>query len=715
MMNLPEYIMSHSILYGGRLPKIKKVSSPLQPIYEAFTNSLEAIKILKEMHGVVGNGSITISIYSNKTLLSEEKSEYSFNRIEILDTGVGFDDAEFNRFVILDDNRKGFHNKGSGRVQFLHEFAATEIYSVYRDGSSSTGFRKRLLTLSKSKAFLDKNAIIRLEEGDKDEVDANNSSCLVKFEQAIDPKDQFALSGLTIEGLKENIISRYLAYFCENRNEIPEITLMQFVDGKLKTELKIDEGSIPASDKEEPFKIQYSCIRGKEITTLETEEGFLLTAFKVPSHKLAKNELKLTSKGEVIEYSDIKLDGLLPKDDIGGNRYLFLLSGDYIDEHDSDTRGQINIQRRAEALKKQRNLYEAEEVVFLDDIEERANASVLNLYDEINDKVQEKWQNIEQLQKMFLLDPETLESLRNNITITDTDDVILKKVYKADAEVAAKKDAKIKQQLEKLNELNPADDEYQQQLTAQVDDLVKVIPQQNRTALTHYVARRKLVLDLFNKIIKQQLEIQETSKKSIDEKLLHNLVFQQASDKPDQSDLWLVNEDFIYFKGTSEGQLGTILLGKEAILKDTFTQEEDNYRLKQEGDANQKRPDILLFPKEGKCIIIEFKSLETNISEHLNQINRYASLINNLSKDEFSFTTYYGYLVGENIDVDDVQDNDSDFISAHELGYLYRPHKRIVGKFGRNDGALYTEVIKYSTLLERALTRNSIFIEKITQ
>jgi hypothetical protein len=35
--------------------------------------------------------------------------------------------------------------------------------------------------------------------------------------------------------------------------------------------------------------------------------------------------------------------------------------------------------------------------------------------------------------------------------------------------------------------------------------------------------------------------------------------------------------------------------------------------------------------------------------------------------------------------------------------------------FVKGDASLYTEVIKYSTLLERAKLRNEIFIEKLTK
>lgn len=289
----------------------------------------------------------------------------------------------------------------------------------------------------------------------------------------------------------------------------------------------------------------------------------------------------------------------------------------------------------------------------------------------------------------------------------------MKKVYESDIKIIAERDAHIKQQIEDLEKLDPTEKDYNDKLQIQVDEFVRTVPLQNRTALTQYVARRRLVLKLFNEILDKQLEIQKKTKKNIDEKLLHNLIFQQSSTTPENSDLWLMNEEFIYFKGTSEGKIGTILIDKDNIIKDELSEEEEAYRLKQEGDARQKRPDILLFPKEEKCIIIEFKSPEVNISEHLNQINRYASLINNLSKDKYNFTTYYGYLIGENIDIDDISDNDSDFKSAHSLNFIYRPHKNITGKFGKKDGALYTEIIKYSTLLERAKLRNEIFIKKL--
>ena len=56
-----------------------------------------------------------------------------------------------------------------------------------------------------------------------------------------------------------------------------------------------------------------------------------------------------------------------------------------------------------------------------------------------------------------------------------------------------------------------------------IEKLVKEIPLQNRVSLTHYVARRKLTLKLFGKILERKLDIQDESHRDDDEKLLPGL------------------------------------------------------------------------------------------------------------------------------------------------------------------------------------------------
>jgi len=703
------YIKGQGIYFPTEIKTIpKKADTPLQPIFEAFTNAWESIRTFRARNISSECGSVNIDFLFKKNLYWDENKDVELDKIIITDTGIGFDDNEFERFVNLRDNRKNYTNKGTGRVQFLHTFNTSHYKSIYRDEDSSTGYKQRQITLSKSEAYLSQNAIIRLHE--EIEIEASAPSTKLTFSTVLEDKDGKFFKYITATEVKKELIRHYLAGFCENRNDLPSIKIRKILESEVLEDLTLTKDDIQFPDKEEPISIRYSKVYNNRLVRTDSTETFNLKAFLISEDEVEKNELKLISKGEVA--TNIHLENLLATDSINKHRYLFLLSGEYINKRDNDVRGEINILKRKVFKKLHQDSLFSEEQILMEDIEEDTNEKIVSIYNEIQTKHRERTKSIEELQKMFLLNSETLRTVQNKIHIGDSDDVILKKVYEADARIIAKKDSEIKKQIQQLDDLVTTSDDYHKQLNEQVNEFVKSIPLQNRTALTQYIARRKLVLDLFRKILDKEL-VKLRKGGRIDEGLMHNLVFQQSSDSPEESDLWLINEEFIYFRGTSEGHLGNIKLDGVKILKEKLTQEENIYRLKQQGDAKQRRTDILLFPKEGKCIIIELKAPDVNVSEHLNQINRYASLINNLSKDKFTFSTYYGYLIGENIDIDDIEDNDSDFKSAHSLKYIFRPYKRIAGKFGKSDGALYTEVIKYSTLLERAQLRNDIFIKKL--
>lgn len=334
------------------------------------------------------------------------------------------------------------------------------------------------------------------------------------------------------------------------------------------------------------------------------------------------------------------------------------------------------------------------------------------MYDEIKKKAEDKVEEIKKLTEMFLLREEAVQELR--ISINDSNDKILEKIYAADAKIVANQDAEIKNCIDSLESLNPANkDEYQENFEKLVTDLVYNIPLQDRTTLSRYVARRKLVLDLYDKILDNKLTVQNEGRRNNDEALLHNLIFRQKSDNPSDSDLWIINEDFIFFNGCSETRLCDVQIGDEKLFKEEFSAKEEEY-LKSLGENRmEERPDILVFPDEGKCIIIELKNPNRNIGLHLNEITHYASLIRNFTADNFQIDTFYGYLIGEGINQQDVRTYDGDFKAAYQFDYMFRPAKTIPGEYGRKDGSLYTEILSYRTLHQRASKRNDIFIKKI--
>ena len=427
---------------------------------------------------------------------------------------------------------------------------------------------------------------------------------------------------------------------------------------------------------------------------------------------MKENRIRLTSKHEVVESVEFEIDLISKSDVIDDFRFLFLIASEYIDERDTDTRGDIRIPRR-EDFEKTLDIFGTEEIL-LEDIQGNVNNSLAGMYPEIEALKSAHDLNFKKLKEMFLLPEESAYSI--TISVNDSEKKILEKFYKSEAKKEADLDANIKTQIDRLNMLDPASEDYQEQLSTEVEQLVQVLPMQNKINLTHYVARRKLVLELFDKVLNARLRVQNDGSRNNNEALLHNILFQQSSSNPEISDLWLLNEDYVYFDGCSEQKLRHVTVDGVSLLRNNLTTEEEDYRTSLGEDRFSKRPDILLFPEESKCIIIEFKRPDVSISDHLNQIQNYASLLLHFTREEFKVDTFYGYFIGENIDPRDVRSYEPEFIPSYKFDFLFRPSRKVADVLGhRRDGEIYTEVIKYSTLLQRAKKRNEIFINKPTK
>ena len=706
MPEYPYFVKAVGIYYPQELSVIKKSADIHQPLFEAITNAWEAILDKFGSEGL-DKGIIQIGLYATKALEMGEDSAYGFDRIVIKDNGIGLDAKNYDRLINLRDPSKNRSNKGTGRVQYLHSFGVTRITSVYE---GQDGKNERInVTLSKNEHFLGNRSILRVDS--KEETLEESTYTETTFLNPIDAKESQYYSTLNAGNLKTFIIRHYLARFCDNRNCLPQISISRYVNEKLDSNYTIESSDVPQPIHEDDFAVKYSKLEDRRVVQLDKEESFKLRSFKESSSELESNALYLVSKGDL--GSTLSIDNLTDKEVIDGNRYLFLLSGEYLNLCDSDDRGNISLMTAKDFKKRNQDpSMFPEEVILREDIEQETNSRISTVCQEIAKKEEEKQANIDELQRMFLLDPDTVDSIRKKVKKSSSDAEILNLVYKGEMDKIAEVDAKIKQQVKEIEQLDPVSPDYQTKLQEKVNAFVEILPEQNKTALSKYIARRKLVLELFGKILSKEI-VKLKSGGRIDENLLHNLIFQQHTTNPETSDLWLIDDQFLYFKGCSEKQLNKIQINGVKLLKDVLSEEEQQYKNRNGLDIGTRRPDILLYPEEGKCIIIEFKAPDVEVSEHLSQINKYAMTLNNLAAEGFHFHSFYGYLVGENVDYDAVEENDSSFKKACNLGYLFRPNYKVPGRFGHAEGDLYTEIIKYSDLLKRAQLRNRIFIEKL--
>ncbi|MDR1203085.1 MAG: hypothetical protein LBL58_15850 [Tannerellaceae bacterium] len=684
----------------------KKSKLALQPVFEAIMNSFEAIEVLN-------NGEIAITFNIHKDLFTGKDGKTrtkkcSFRNITILDNGIGFNDQEFNRLFTLRDNSKRKNNKGTGRIQYLHYFETTQFISTYKDAKSSTKCKQCTFSLSKSPSFLSHNALINVEKNE--EIDSNNTCTKIIFTKPIEEKDGDNYANLSVEEIKDQIIKYFLNYFCENRASLPKITITRVIDDKIELSVSINEGDIPTPKHTNPFSVNYSVLQNNQIVPLDREEEFTITVFLIEDNKLPFNNIVLTSKGT--EAKTVEIESLLPNEKIDGHRYLVLVSGDYIDNKDSDLRGDIKILTSEQYIEQNKDTLSPNEVILLDTMLKSANAKLRSLCPEIERKFEKKRKGIDELKKMFLLDEQLVNE--SDIKIDDTDEVMLRKVYQADARRAARKDATLRKLLKEAEKLDPTNTEmYQQDMTALSKKMVAALPLKNRNELAKYIARRRIVLTWIDKVLENQKKTLKNGGR-IAEKTLHNLIFRQNNADPENSDLWFINEEFIYFKGFSNVKLALITIDGELIFKKQFLAKEERYLHSLGENRLDQKPDILLFPDEGKCIIIEFKALDVNVSDHLTQINKYATLIANYTKDKYRINTFYGYLIGEAIEpMDILSTGTGNWERSTHFDYMFRPSQNLYNDKMVIVGSLYTEVIKYSTLLARAKRRNEIFIKKL--
>ncbi|MEF8806225.1 MULTISPECIES: hypothetical protein [Bacteroides] len=105
--------------------------------------------------------------------------------------------------------------------------------------------------------------------------------------------------------------------------------------------------------------------------------------------------------------------------------------------------------------------------------------------------------------------------------------------------------------------------------------------------------------------------------------------------------------------------------------------------------------------------------MDADVSKFVSQVSQYAGLIRQYAKERFEITTFYAYLIGESFTLSEVKRANPFFKKAYYFDYLFCPNYPVDGGENRRDGEMYIEVIKYSTLLERAVFRNKIFTDKI--
>jgi hypothetical protein len=684
----------------GMLNLIKASSNPFSPIVEAINNSLESIFKLEDC----SNREITINLHFN----DQDENSKMLEFIEITDSGVGFDNESFDRFERLLDRTKGFNNRGSGRLQYLHRFGEVTFKSIYR---KDDGYYLRKFSSNKDNFIYD--------DSEPEKIVVDNSETILTLKHLRNNKqDNAAFTKLKFNSFVSWVKSQFAlrAYLERTKDkQFPTIKIKFSYQVAETEDCKITPDDFPEPSDIGSFEVKYQepfddkgKVGWRNAQGIEPEK-FNWCVFTFPAHEVDIHGAFLCSKDIPVE--EVKNPVLSKSNGYLGNKMVTAFYGKYLDIPDnvSHSVDSFTIPNKSALKEISSSLFGAEAAVYLDDIKEQANKQLKSIYKEVEQAQESAERKVMSLARELGISQHIALSVKKSVKLTDDDESIVKNLHIEEAKYVADKSNAARKVIDQLNHMDPTASGYQQDLEEKTNELSALIDAQNKEELSKYVVRRELVASLLDKILNQDLLVQTEpliggKKRRDKEGFIHDLIFKRKSGSK-LNDLWILDEEFVHFDSYSDVPLNQIQSESgEYLLKGIPPEEIAKLQLK-----ITKRPDIFLFADEGKCILVEFKSSDVDLSDYLQQTEKYCALIANYSVNKVE--KFYCYLIGETINTIDVP---ADYERTVNNTWL-REKIRIVDQTENRNVMAYSqqEIVKLSEIASRAHRRNRSFAEKL--
>jgi len=700
---------------------IKKANDYFAPIREAVSNSLDAIQQRQEIDK---NFTPVISVVANfksqKYILNDpEDIKYSLDSISVEDNGIGFTSENLSRFKKLADNTKKMNNRGTGKIQIFHRFNEISIDSIFYENN----------TLNKLNAKLERDTD-EYTQNIAENIEQEEIRTITKMRNIVDEKEaECFVKYLESETLfKRDILKHFLLRLClgNNENEL-NLVIRAVLNKELQYEFVFNKENIPQPEVKNDISVntkQGSVIKDRVEWNAIKENTLTIRRFKFSTDDMNENNIYMCSKNIVVKpfpYPAIK--GKTP---FNGSFYLTSISGDIFDDpkytNQSVDDFTFPFQKDIEKELLEGSLFEQEkQFIFQDDIKAKIADGLDKTYSDIKDLKDERDRKIIELAKAFGISKEDAESA--NIKLDDSDEEATTKLFAEQAKRFAKQNFEIKETYKELKgleiqKLNPTSEEYRTKFNELSNKLLNKIPEQNKDELARYIIRRDMVVELLKLALNNDLTMQKelAERKAKGEKIrldnegiIHDLIFKRRM-KGVPNDLWILNEEFVHFDGCSELELNKLEVNGEKLLRSDV---DINAALKSVGietsSALEWRPDIFLYPEEGKCVLIEFKAAEAEVTKYLDQIQKYAKIIANYSTRKI--TQFYGFLIGEQITQLAVPDRYKEAPYGNYWIYASEPINSIETRQAIAD--IYQEIVPLSEIAKRAEIRNRSFAEKL--
>lgn len=635
-------------------------SESLLPLFEAIANSIFAIDQRKDEEQNI-KGSIDIEIIRDNNLFGEY-SESFINCFNVKDNGVGFNDINMDSFMTSDSQLKEkFGGKGNGRFSWLKVFNLVEIESVYKEGDNRF---KRLFTFSKSNDTIE--------------------------DKVIDATGEKVETTIRLKYINES----YKSYIPISINEIANKMIEHFVvvllsDNCPTIKLFDEKNEIIINDK---FKNDFFG-ESEKVDFLVDEYSFSLTSLRIKNKNFGQNKLYYCANDRLVKCKTI--DNIVNLDesiyDKEGFWYLGILTGSFLDANVDYNRQSFSIEDDSEneiSMNKISRETVSKIKSFLSSYLEKVNEEKMERIKKFSTKQAPEYKYLIEYKK------EEVAKLKPSLSDDELDDSLFKIKRDFEREVRERCDDVI----QKMDQESTTSKEIEIELK----DALEKIAEMNKSELAKYITKRKIVLDIFRKI----LRLKNNGKYEL-EKTIHDLIFpmKKTGETCDyyNHNLWLIDEKLSY----------SVYIASDIAF---------------ENDPDEKRPDILIC--DGPVAVSDDDNQSFYDTIYLFEIKR-------PQRDDFDAENNpYNQLINyvEKIQLGKVKDKFGRPIRVNEhtqfflyavcdlTPSLYNALKRIGFKFYDHDkGAFYyasnynshVELLSFDKMLDDSELRNKVFFKKL--
>lgn len=657
------------IFIQGVVDDIRTKSNIYTPIIEAIVNSIQSI----EQRGI-NDGKIRI-IFTRENAIKFSNELTYIHSVSIIDNGVGFTKTNRDSFdTFRSPVKKEIGGKGFGRFMFLKFFKNINVASKYQEENGS--FHQRTFKFGKEYSIIESEKNIELTDHVFETIVSMNS---IEEAYKLDKN---------LETIGRKLLENLLIFFVDDSFKCPEIILEE-ADGLSK------------------LSLNDFLIKRKEIKLIHTEAlsinednkdyVFQVKLFKIYfTQKSSRISLvaqkRAVSETPIHKYIPEFEEGFYDKDGEGKNEtnknYIVkaYVIGDYLTDNVLTERDGFQFDNEiANAFYpiSQKNIETSvSEIIrnkLSDEFVSRSNKKREQIVNHVNE--------IAPWHKPYLEDVD-LTSFAYNATPEKIEQELQK--YKFEEEQKTKKEVALI--------LNDDSNEYEEKLEAVLSKVTQI----GKSDLVHYVSNRKVILDIFNKLLKRKDDGSAEYERDI-----HNIIFPMGGDSTTTQyidhNLWLLDERLVFSDYiASDKKIGKMNSPLEPDLV-VFDQKK-SFRA---GDNEFSNP----------LTIFEFKRPKrTNYKADDDPVLQIGNYLEEIRAGKYETpdgvekikvnknTPVYGYIVC------DLTDKIRGFARNHSL--TMSPDEE--GYFGYHNGfGIYIEILSFKKLTKDATLRNKIFFQKL--